>query len=492
MLNSCVICCETYNNSTHAKILCEYVDCQKEACKTCVRTYLVGTTSDPNCMHCKKTWSEEFIVKNLNKTFCQKEYKEHRKQLLLERELSKLPETMIFAEQSKKVSKEQEEINILQKKMKELNLQLSQLKHEKEVHLRNIYNIKTGKDPDYDEKRKFIMSCSQDGCRGFLSSQYKCGQCEMFTCPHCLELIGESKDIEHTCNPDNVSSAEFIKKDTKPCPQCGTRIHKIAGCSQMWCTQCHVAFDYNTGKIDTGHIHNPEYYRYLQEQGGGAATRNPGDVICGGLTPIYNITRTVVPTIQHAIYKIKEHEPSLEIETEYNVISRLVYDMHRAISHISNVELVRFRTTVRELEDLRDIRVDYILNKITKDEMKSKIYQNDVKRKKAIETLHLYELLNTVGIETFNNMLNECNEVIQKAGKENKGKAVKTVFTKTSDAEKFIDFINERITVIDNLRIYCNKRFQQISVTYNQSVSQICHLWKFQNKKFKVSDIVKD
>ena len=113
--------------------------------------------------------------------------------------------------------------------------------------------------------------------------QYKCELCETYTCPHCLELIGYSKTDPHTCNPDNVASAELIKKDTKPCPQCGVRIHKISGCDQMWCTECRVAFSYKTLKIDSGAaVHNPHYYQYMQRQNHGVAPRNPQDVVCGG------------------------------------------------------------------------------------------------------------------------------------------------------------------------------------------------------------------
>ena len=181
------------------------------------------------------------------------------------------------------------------------------------------------------------MACPHDNCRGFLSSQYKCELCEMFTCPHCLEVIGVSKDIPHTCNPDSVASAEFIKKDTKPCPQCGTRIHKIQGCNQMWCTQCHVAFNYDTGKIDTGRVHNPEYYRYLQQQETDRqAPRNPDDVICGGLIPVGSVSHIICPTIQHALYKLKESEianiGTAVVETEYIIMRNYLQEIHRTLS----------------------------------------------------------------------------------------------------------------------------------------------------------------
>ena len=80
------------------------------------------------------------------------------------------------------------------------------------------------------QRREFVMKCADEHCRGFLSSAYKCGTCEKWTCSDCLVVIGPEKDGEHTCNPDTVETAKAIKADTRPCPKCGTRISKIDGC----------------------------------------------------------------------------------------------------------------------------------------------------------------------------------------------------------------------------------------------------------------------
>ena len=62
-------------------------------------------------MNCKKGFSYKYLVENLNRTFCEKEYKIHREQLLLEREISKLPETMPIVERRKKVQVEEQKYN---------------------------------------------------------------------------------------------------------------------------------------------------------------------------------------------------------------------------------------------------------------------------------------------------------------------------------------------------------------------------------------------
>ena len=73
---------------------------------------------------------------------------------------------------------------------------------------------------------QFIRACPNNDCRGFLSTRYKCGVCGIKTCSHCLEIKKEN----HKCNEDDLKSAEVIRRDTKPCPSCGTCISKIEGC----------------------------------------------------------------------------------------------------------------------------------------------------------------------------------------------------------------------------------------------------------------------
>jgi hypothetical protein len=41
---------------------------------------------------------------------------------------------------------------------------------------------------------------------------------------------GYTRDVEHTCNEDDLATARLIAADTKPCPQCATGIFKIDGC----------------------------------------------------------------------------------------------------------------------------------------------------------------------------------------------------------------------------------------------------------------------
>lgn len=127
------------------------------------------------------------------------------------------------------------------------------------------------------EPRQFLKACPADECRGFLSTQWKCGLCHVKVCSKC-HIIKTEED--HECHPDDVATAEFLMNDTKQCPKCPTRIHKIDGCDQMWCVQCQTAFSWRTGEIVQGNIHNPHYFQWLR-QNRQPMERNPLDIICG-------------------------------------------------------------------------------------------------------------------------------------------------------------------------------------------------------------------
>ena len=94
-------------------------------------------------------------------------------------------------------------------------------------------------------------------------------------------------------DPDTKATAELLSKDTKPCPKCSIPIHKLEGCDQMWCTQCHTGFSWKRGTIEN-RIHNPHYYEWQRQNNGGQAPRNPGDFECGRDIADRTITRLMM------------------------------------------------------------------------------------------------------------------------------------------------------------------------------------------------------
>ena len=454
--SECSICCEEYNGSTRSCITCDYGDCLYSACKSCVRQYLLGTAENPHCMNCKKAWPQNFVVMKLNRSFVTNEYKKHRRELLLERELSKMPETMVAASNYQKCLDEYAEIEKINKELAILREKFTEVSMKKNIHERRIHNLKNGKD-DETEKRKFITPCSSSSCRGYLSTQYKCDLCKLYTCKDCLETIGYSKEDAHECDENNVKSAETIKKDTKPCPSCGVRIFKIVGCDQMWCTECHTAFSWKSGLKDTGVVHNPHFYQYQASINNGSAPRNPEDVVCGGLPGFYNLRVLVLSRLNYN--SDKDHEDL------YITITKI----HRLINDITHDKLRNIRQKVRNYENTEQLRVYYILNKSTKEELSLQIYRNDNLRKKYMELVHIYELLSVVGIEMFNEFCSDTNKKT-------------AIYT-------FIKMLKDKIKEYEILCDYCNKQMKTISITYNQTVPQILPNWDIETNKFTLTGV---
>ena len=490
---TCDICCEKYNKSLNAKVTCI---CGFNACKTCVRTYLLSTTKDPHCMQCKNQWSAKFLVDNLNRSYIDGDYKKHRKVLLVDREISKTPELMNLVERTKLIEDKSDELIILNKKfieMRKLYYEISKLQFAKKCE---ISKIKRG---DVTiERKKFIMPCPGDNCKGYLSTQYKCEVCKLYTCPDCYEIIGYTKEDQHTCVEANLQSAALIKKETKGCPQCGVRIFKISGCDQMWCTECKVAFNWNTGKlIYGGQVHNPHYYQYMRDQNnGGSAPRNPGDVLCGGLVTYYQLN-TFIRYINSYnkpewLNTLKTDKIIFKFIEEYNILSvrnftDIMMNLHRVINHITNINLISTREKVRNLDNNDELTVQYILNRKTKEELSSNILKNDTARKKHTELLNIYELLSVVGIEKFNNLSQTYNnpDFVKDNGSLKIDNLIIILYS-------IISLITEYNTLIE----YCNKQSVEISRTYNQSVTLIKYFphnyqYETHSGKFKEEDLKK-
>lgn len=232
----CSICIEPFTKQAHKKqAKCPY--CNVKACVKCTQTYLLGTSEDAHCMECRKAWTRETLDTILLTTWLNGEYKKHRENVLLDREKSRLPAAQIIIARRKQAEEYFPERQKVADEIKELLEKLEQ-KNQRIAYINTIISIyNAGQDPfenstakEHVERRTFIMPCPASGCRGFLSSAYKCGVCDIYVCPDCREIKGTNRDIPHTCDPNTVETVRAIKKETRPCPECGTNIFKIEGC----------------------------------------------------------------------------------------------------------------------------------------------------------------------------------------------------------------------------------------------------------------------
>ena len=571
----CQICCEQFNKSTRSKTECS--KCNLESCKICIRKYLMEQLTDAHCMGCKKGWSREETIKSIGKSYFNKEYKLHRKELMYETEKSRFPETMPVVEVRVKQ-------NIIKEDIKQIELERDILKEKilrldlKKRQKRNELEISYNGGNEEKEKKVFVKKCPVDDCEGFLSTSWKCGICSTWVCPDCFEIKGKTSDeltkqqldAEHTCDPNSLESAKLIKAETKGCPCCGVPIFKISGCDQMWCTCCKIAFSWRTGLRVNGVIHNPHFYEF-QRQGGGAVINAPNAQICGGIPdhrswndrlraifgensyggtykrytgygnhrreifgPLEQHKKNIFECLIHLYQNSEYFKPSyylwwetrdskdsyVDIVNNYSngipekhiqlpSFFRCVEWFHRGANHFMDIELGDLRRQLNLNRDNQDLRVKFLMKKITEENFKITLMKRDKQNDKKRHILDVFELMGAVytevSIAIYNIMTTFAREIGHRPmyphrSSSREGREVndyKNYFTNImTDKEKMVGLfkmwsnISEEFHKFERVRVYCNKQLCKIGNAYNNGITIIDA--NFSTPKINISEIKVD
>ena len=436
---NCIICDEKFNKTAHAPITCDF--CKFDACRTCCETYLLSQT-DAKCMNtsCAKGWNRKLIVSAFPKSFVTNQWKKHREKILLDREIALLPATQIVVEHRIHREKIKKEVEEIEKLIRDLRQQQHNLHYQGQNQTTQT------------KKTHFVRACPDADCRGYLSSQWKCGLCENHACKDCHVLIKkdeENIENEHVCNPDELATAKLLDKDTKSCPKCQTGIFKIEGCDQMWCTQCHTAFSWKTGEIQT-HIHNPHFYEWQRRTGGGQAPRNPGDIVCGREIThnmISELTRKLRPKVTNS----NNDSPTI-IATRAKAVS--LYDrasaIIRSILHLNHAQLHNYR--MHDNENNLELRVSYMLQQIDKEAFMQRVQRENKKFEKKRE---IYNIL-TLFIQTVTDIMFRFQDAVNKL----------SLYEGIEDLEKILD---ETLAIQE----YTNECLGEIAETYGSKAKKI-------------------
>ena len=414
----CTVCCEKLNKSTRKEVICNY--CDYSSCRICFQKYLIESIDDPHCMNCKKQFNRDFLASSCTSVFISTSFKEYRQDVLFNREKALLIETQPYVVVEREKMKLRDEITLIQR-------EIDKLESAKRVHFNKIHsiqqrilglNIENSLEVGTQEARKFIRKCPVDNCRGFLSTRWKCGTCDTFICNKCNEV----KDEDHECKPENIASMELLNKDTKPCPECATMIFRVSGCPQMWCTNCNTPWDWNTGRKVQGTIHNPHYYEFVRNGGGGGG-RNHGDIPCGGLPNVTDIRRMCI---------------------DLGIRSDKLYNIHNVITHIEHYEL-RQHPIGDIVSHNRKLRIEYLLDNIDEDLFKKTLQLNEKSREKYRDFNNIYQMFINVASDILRQMVLSYREKNHK------------------EAQEFLD---EQMTILLNLAQYFNDQIKKIGKSY--------------------------
>tara|TARA_B110000114_G_scaffold178170_1_gene210863 strand:+ start:130 stop:1161 length:1032 start_codon:yes stop_codon:yes gene_type:complete len=248
------------------------------------------------------------------------------------------------------ISDAPEEVNTLRIDMEEIYRELERLRRGGELVV--------GEEP-----KKFIRKCPTEECKGFMNEDWFCGLCDRHFCEQCNE---EVCDEDHICDSDAVKTMKLLKKDTKPCPKCGTMIQKLSGCRQMWCPECHTAFDWVSGQIEMGRIHNPHYMEFKR---GYISSREHGDIPCGG-----------IPTFR----ELREINSPDNITRFAMTLSQLDRDLIYRYGDIYD-------------GDNQYLRVAYMLNEIEDTFLKKEIQRRDKQRERHRDITNIFRMVIDTG-----------------------------------------------------------------------------------------------
>lgn len=425
----CNICCET-TNGRNKLVNCGF--CDFSACSRCTERYLLEIHDDAHCMSCRKGWDHGILSERMTQTFLKTDYKNRRKEVLLDREKSLLPQTQPDVEQE-----------LAERARKKLLDELLTARRQLTDQLRKItatiddLRYSGGIERDEPSGTSTTRKCPMEDCRGFLGKNWKCGICETQICKECNESKGE----EHVCDPNNVETMKLLKSDSKPCPACGTLITKIDGCDQMWCTQsnCHTAFSWRSGKKVFGVIHNPHFVQFAANNG--VAERNPQDLPCGGLPDVYTFFNRVRRFV------------SMTDPTNNKLQERFSQPI-QFVRHMAHVEEGRYRVT-DVVNTNTDLRVRYLLNEIDDTHFAKLIMQRDTACKKK----KVFHDIIVMIIHTSTDIINTIHgNLIPQNAKQ----------------------VYEQMDVLEKLRDYANGQFARVGELYKCKYPYINLSWGFE------------
>lgn len=424
----CSICIEKLNKTVRAPVTCSF--CDFISCRSCCSKYILNETI-PKCMNCSKEWTRKFLTTQFTKSFIANDYKKYNEKVLFDKEQALLPATQTIVEhmiRQEKCAKELEELEVEYRK--------------RQNEIKQKYMVENTSSRNQTQRAVFVRACPDENCRGFLSSQWKCGICDKWTCPQCHEVKGLNHDVEHTCNADNLATARLLDKDTRPCPTCGTGIFKIEGCDQMWCTLCHTAFSWRTGRKEDN-IHNPHYFEYMRRTGN-VAPRNPNEVQCG---QELDITFSIALA---RMIKGWNEGSRVNIETTIDIgrLEGYITELTRCLIHLRRVEIPNLEYKIRGVNGNQSLRVDYLRNKISKEEFQRDIQRVEKKNQKNTEILNILRTIHTAGTDIMYRFRSAISKPEYKIDIEYQ--------------KECFDILKEFDGIID----YANECFEDISKTY--------------------------
>lgn len=197
----CQVCVDT----THFVLKCP--QCLFVSCETCLKKYWKENPLNLKCLSCSFPFSNSFLTTHLSKGLINSICKNR---------------TILRNHKNDFKNEMHKELKSLRKQKKDIEAKIKILKSRILKTSTNLY------------------FCSNRSCGQQLGEESVCAFCQTET---------------------NTKDQPFIQN----CPSCCVPIERSDGCPQMFCTHCHVGFDWNSLEILSS-TNNPHYWKYQIEK----------------------------------------------------------------------------------------------------------------------------------------------------------------------------------------------------------------------------------
>ena len=372
----CNICADIFTPVLRQKINCIY--CNEVCCFKCFKTYITNKETFFKCMFCRQIFESEFLEDVFDTSF-----------------VKKIEEEIIYENEKKNLIFTQRELDLEKNSndlLKIINNHKNDLDRIPVSHDNGLeYSIKESLITELELKLKnlsfnYAKKCNNTypvNCIGFLSEEniiddcYLCSVCNSKSCKNCEFILSNDSIKDHICDTNVLENLKTIKEETKSCPSCFSKIYKSEGCLQMYCVQCFTTFDWNTGKIDTGKIHNPHYVHSFKYY-----NRDPLDIQCGR-----ELDSKIWHDSVHEYNILVKHD---KFKTYFCCVINSSRHINKQIKDYSN-----------EISINRDIRIKYLKGYISKQSFKKDCLLNIKTAKKQQKLLDIIVTFKNCATEIF-------------------------------------------------------------------------------------------
>lgn len=374
--SECPICCETVSKTP----ACPH--CQYQCCVKCWKTY-IHTKVDTQCLSCHHILNIMDLSIMFPLSYIHSEYREYMSNILFNKQRPLIREAE-KKRQVKLIKKQVEgQIKTLKKSLYDIKIEVAWAKinkndttpiqSRKRQMLQEYNTLKRHKKdiPAMLENNHFQKCANCDDAIIPTSMEVFCARCQLYTCIHCQKTTASLTD--HLCHEDDLETQKILKEETRACPGCDCLIYKIDGCSQMWCSQCHTTFDWNTMEIEKHRLHNPHFYEYQKK-------------LYNGQLPEYEWGGEKRILSKEDIVFIWENftEDKAKLET-----------LHNVRNHLDFIESCTIYQLAHEFDifDIPLTRKRYVEKKTKESVFKNTLWRMEKKKQKEIQDKRILKIL---------------------------------------------------------------------------------------------------